>query len=376
MMQPIRILHCIFTSGVGGLEMGVVKLVNNITAPDISHAICTFTEQDADGGNCLESVTNTHCRVYKLNRRCGNDIRLVSQLMGVIKDFRPTVVHTRNWATYVEGALAAILTATPALVHGEHGTPSPGRLRHRLAYRALACRTKVVVAVSEALAQVYKSICRSWASEVRTIHNGVDERRYVPPASLAAAKVALGLPPTSPVIGSVGRFVPVKGFDVLLQSMKRITKAMPEAVLLLVGDGPEKASLRDIAKGCGLVDNVLFVGQRNNVVPYYQAMDVYVNSSHSEGISNGILEALACGVPVVGTDVGGTPEIVRCVENGAALVPPNNPDALYSALINHLEDESSRQLYRESARNAVCKHFSLGQMISQYEKLYREMSQI
>jgi glycosyltransferase involved in cell wall biosynthesis len=167
----------------------------------------------------------------------------------------------------------------------------------------------------------------------------------------------------------------VKGFDLLLESFAQIIKQVPKAVLLLVGDGPERAHLEATAHRLGLAPQIRFVGQQANVVPYYQAMDVYVNSSHSEGISNGILEALACGVPVVGTSVGGTPEILRSAAGGAVLIPPNDPGALTAALRVELANEHTRPARRDAARQAIRDYFSLQRMISQYESLYREVGQ-
>jgi glycosyltransferase involved in cell wall biosynthesis len=101
-------------------------------------------------------------------------------------------------------------------------------------------------------------------------------------------------------------------------------------------------------------------------------MDVYVNSSHSEGISNGILEALACGIPVVATAVGGTPEILRHAGIGGMLVPPKDPGALAGALIQYLQNGEGRPSHRKAARQTICNHFSLQRMISQYEAIYRD----
>jgi sugar transferase (PEP-CTERM/EpsH1 system associated) len=371
-MKPIRVLHCIFTAGVGGLEVGVVKLVNSITAAEIQQGVCAFTGPGGGNGSCFDGISNPHCRIFQLHRRRGNDVRLVGQLMRVIREFRPTVIHTRNWATYLEGAAAALMCSTPVLIHGEHGTPSPGRWRHKWAYRLLARRTRVVVTVSEALARLYHETCQSWATEVRTIHNGVDARRYVPPAEPAAAKAALGLPPSALVVGSVGRLELVKGFDVLLHAMARIVKDVPNALLLLVGDGSQRANLEATALQLGVARRVRFAGHRSEVVPYYQAMDVYVNASHSEGISNGILEALACGVPVVGTAVGGTPEILRKAGIGGRLVAPSNPEELAMVLVHFLQDSRRGTGYREAARQTACENFGLKQMVKRYENLYRE----
>jgi sugar transferase (PEP-CTERM/EpsH1 system associated) len=371
----IRVLHCIFTTSVGGLEVGVVKLVNHIQSPDIEQGICAFTGADGQNGSCLDAITNSRCRLYQLHRRCGNDPLMVAELLRVIREFRPHVIHTRNWATYLEGALATVLTSTPVLIHGEHGTPSPGRWRHRWAYRLLARRTRIVVTVSEALARHYQDTCRSWATEVRTIHNGVDDKCYVPAADTAAAKAALGLPAGALVAGSVGRLVPVKGFDLLLEATASILKAVPETHLLLVGDGPELQPLQAAAARLGITERVHFAGHKSDVVPYYQAMDVYVNSSHSEGISNGILEALACGVPVVATAVGGSPEILARAGIAGTLVPPEDAAALAAGLSQYLQNDKGRALRRAAGRQAIADHFNLSRMVSQYVALYRAVAE-
>ena len=371
-MKPIRVLHCIFTTAVGGLEMGVVKLVNSLDPSRFEHGICAFTSTEGNGESCLDALTNPSCRYFQLTRREGNDLRLVAQLVRVIREFRPTVVHTRNWATYLEGGLAATLTATPVLVHGEHGTPSPGLWRHRWAYRLLARRTRVVVTVSEALAKLYRETCRSWATEVQTIHNGVDEARFRPAADPSEIRRALGLPASATIVGSVGRLVPVKGFDVLLEAMVLVAQQHPEAVLVLVGDGSERAALQAQADRLGIADRVRLVGHRTDVVPWYQVLDAYVNSSHSEGISNGILEAMSCGVPVVATHVGGNPEILRRAGLGGTLVPPKDSQALAAAVLEILRDQPSRQLRRAAVRQAILSHFSLATMVARYAALYQD----
>ena len=369
-MKPIRVLHCIFSTNTGGLEAGVVKLINNIDHGEVEQAICSFTPPRTGGGSCLDALTNPHCRIYQLQRRRGNDLRLVGQLMDAIRDFRPTIVHTRSWGTYLEGAMAATLTGTPALVHGEHGTPSPGRWRHRWAYRLLARRTRVVITVSEALANHYREMCRGWGTVVRTIHNGVDDRHYVPAADPSAAKANLQLSPSALVVGTVGRLVPVKAFEVLIEAMAHVVRRQPEAVLLLVGEGPERERLVEVAERANIASHVRFVGHTSAVVPYYQAMDVYVNSSHSEGISNSILEAQACGVPVVATAVGGNPEILRHAGIGGMLVPPGVPEPLGEALARILEDRRGLPERRAAARRNVVENFSLRSMIENYKNIY------
>ncbi len=320
MVKEIRVLHCIFSPEIGGMETGLVNLINHPRSPVLRHAVCAYTPERGSPGSCFDRIQNPECRVFQLHRARGNDPQLVAQLLGVMRAYRPTVVHTRNWATYVEGAIAATLARAPALIHGEHGTPSPGLWRHKWAYRLLARRTQLVVTVSDALAEHYRTTYGYWAPTIRTIRNGVDMEKFSPTADRASAKAALGLAGLSPVVGSVGRLVPVKGYDILLRAAALLIRQRPDARFLLIGDGPEKTNLQSLARQLGVENHVQFAGEQADVVPFYQAMDLFVSSSHSEGISNVILEALACGVPVVGTEVGGTPEILRLA--GAAGIRP------------------------------------------------------
>src|SRR5437588_10888635 len=370
-MRPTRILHCIFNAEIGGMQNGLVNLLNHLQAPDLTHAVCAYAPAPGANGSCFARIRNPNCQVFQLQRSCGNDPRLLRHLVGVIRQFKPDVIHTRNWATYGEGAAAATLAGTPCLIHGEHGTPYFDGWKHKWAYRLLALKTRLVVTVSESLRRLYHATCGRWAARAQTIRNGVDDVRFAPAADRAAARAALGLPVSALVIGSVGRLVPVKGYDILLRAVAQVCKAIPRAHFVIVGPGPEFGNLTALAQALGVQDSVTFTGACANAPAVYHAMDLYVSTSRWEGISNTILEALASGVPVIGTAVGGTPEVLQMAGPSGALISPDDANELALAIVRWLDDPAHLRRRREAARDTIRQHFSLEKMLRSYESMYR-----
>jgi len=151
--------------------------------------------------------------------------------------------------------------------------------------------------------------------------------------------------------------------------MPELMKRFPTMKAILVGDGILKTELMDMAKRLGISDKVLFPGIRNDVSDILSTMDLFVITSLTEGICNAILEAMACGLPIIATDVGGNPEIVHNEETGL-LFPTKNVAGLVRAVERMLEDEERRKGYGEKAREMVEKRFSLQRMVNEYEGLY------
>jgi sugar transferase (PEP-CTERM/EpsH1 system associated) len=373
-MRQIRILHCIFNPEIGGMQNGLVNVINHLNREDLIHGVCAFEPAPSTKGSCLGRIRNPRCQIFQLQRSRGNDPKLVAGLVNVIRRFKPTVVHTRNWATYAEGCIAATLAGSHCVVHGEHGTPFFDGWKHRWAYRCLAMKTRLVVTVSDSLNRLYMENCGRWAAKVRTIRNGVDDVLFCPARDRAAPKRALGLAPDALVVGCVGRLVPIKGFDLLIRAMPEVLRQLPRTRFVMVGPGPELANLTDLAQQCGVLDKVTFLGNRGDPQLCYQAMDLYVSTSRWEGISNTVLEALACGVPVVATAVGGTPEVLHHVGDGGVLTPSENVERLACAIVDVLADDNGLRRRSEAAREAVRRHFSLRKMLESYESMYREVS--
>lgn len=207
-------------------------------------------------------------------------------------------------------------------------------------------------------------------SKVLTICNGVDTHRFCP-GGRQVARAALGIGPEAIVIGTVARLDPVKDQAGLLRAFSRVADD-PRALLLLAGDGPCRPELETTVSELGLDGRVRLLGERDDVPSVLAAMDVFVLCSIGEGISNTILEAMATGLPVVATRVGGNPELVVDGETGF-LVEPRSPAALAAPLRRYLEDPGLLAHHGRSARDLAEAEFSLERMVGAYEQLYERL---
>jgi glycosyltransferase involved in cell wall biosynthesis len=174
------------------------------------------------------------------------------------------------------------------------------------------------------------------------------------------------------VIGGIGRLDPVKGYDALIQVVARLVAEFPNVILALAGSGPDRERLSRIARESGIEPRVRFLGFHADVRPVYQALDVFAMPSLSEALPYAVLEAMASGLPVVGTTVGGVPEMIVPGETGL-LVPPCDPNALAESLRVLLRDAGLRARMGAAGRERVMRHFHERDMVRRTIELYRSM---
>jgi sugar transferase (PEP-CTERM/EpsH1 system associated) len=367
-MSDALVVHVVHSLGVGGLENGVVNLVNE-PRPGLRHAIVCLT---TDGP--LRARVAPGIDVVALGKRPGNDVRAFARLIRTLRAMRPAVVHSRNWAAF-DAVLAARLAGVAKVVHGEHGrdiTDPEGRnVRRNRLRRALAPLVRRFVAVSSDLHRWLVEDVRIPAGKVVTICNGVDTTRFGS-GDVAAARAGLGLPPGGLVVGTVGRLDPVKDQAGLIQAFDLVRARHPRAVLLVAGDGPCRSELEALVTSLGLGGQVRLLGERKDVPAVLHAMNVFVLPSIAEGISNTILEAMATGLPVVATRVGGNIELVDEGVTGT-LVPIRQPAALASAIGAYLGDRDQLVRHGRAARTRVLERFGLATMRDAYSALYADL---
>ncbi|PYM76606.1 MAG: sugar transferase [Candidatus Rokuibacteriota bacterium] len=362
-MLVVHIVHCL---EIGGLETGIVNLVNAPRAGQ-RHAVLCMTHGGANRANLRPEVG-----VFELHKADGNDPRTFARLVGLLRRLRPDVVHTRNWSAF-DGIMAGRLAGVGRIAHGEHGRefadPHGRNRRRKILRRLLAPLVDSFTTVSDDLRRWLIEDVRIRAAKVVRIHNGVDTARYSP-GDRAEGRAALGIPSGGTVVGTVGRLNPVKGHVTLIRAFARLATA--DAVLVVAGDGPCRDELHQCAKTLGLGDRVRFLGERHDVPRVLRAMDVFVLPSIAEGISNTTLEAMATGLPVVATRVGGNAELVVHGTTGR-LVPAENPEALAEGIAEYVSDPIRRLDHGARARARAVDVFGLDVMRDTYASLYARL---
>jgi len=364
----IRIVHVVHSLGVGGLENGVVNLVEGVQ-PGFRHAIVCLTTDGPLRWRLAPGV-----QVSTVGKRPGHDVRAFARLVRRLREIRPDIVHSRNWATF-DAVPAAWLARVPVVIHGEHGRdigdPEGRNARRNRIRRALAPMVTRFVTVSHDLRRWLLTVVGIPAAKVVTICNGVDTDRFAE-GDPTGARAALGLPLDRPIVGTVGRLDPVKDQAALVHAFARVRRDHPGAVLVIAGDGPCRADLEALVGTLGLGTDVRLLGERKDIPQVLRAMDVFVLPSIAEGISNTILEAMATGLPVVATRVGGTPELVDHARTGI-LVAAGDPEALAAAISAYVGDPPCRREHGRAARRLAVARFGLATMRQTYASLYRAL---
>ena len=364
----IHAVHVLDSLAVGGMENGVVNLVN-ATRDHLRHTVVTMSGRGPLSDRVPASVS-VHC----IGKRAGTDLAAVLRLSRLLRGLRPDVVHSRNWGAF-DSVVAARLAGLRTVVHGEHGREAsdpqgldPRRNRLRKVLSPLVSR---FVTVSLDLRSWLITAVRIPAHKVVTIHNGVDITRFCP-ADSAEARDALGLPIAATVIGTIGRLDPVKDQAGLIAAFSGLAESGASPILAIVGEGPSRPALENEIRQRGLSDRVRLLGERRDVPAVLRAFDVFVLPSRAEGMSNTILEAMATGLPVIATDVGGNPELVEPDVTGR-LVPAGDPPSLEVALRAYVTDPYLRSLQGKAGRERVLQHFSLDRMAQAHGGLYTSL---
>ena len=280
------------------------------------------------------------------------------------------VVHGYQWRPALIGALAGRLARVPLVLASKRSLTASDRTA-RYAWRWIGRLVDTIVVNAEALRD------EAVADGVRTrwvvLRNGIDVARFQEIAGRSEAKSALGLDPTRPVIGAIGRLETRKGHDRLLQALRDLAVGANGSTpqLLLVGDGPLRGRLEALARELGVDTAVRFTGSLVDVRPALAAMDIFVLPSREEGMSNALLEAMAAGRPVVATNVGGNGEIVDEGRTGI-LVRPDDGSALAAALHGLLSDHATAERLATAGREEASRRYDVRTMVDRMEAFYHE----
>lgn len=368
--SKIKILHILHSFNMGGLENGVVNLLNNSDHDMFEHEICCVTKS----GNAALRLKN-RIPIYEMYKHEGNDWRLIPKLAKLMKNRKPDIVHTRNWGT-VDGIVAAKLAGIRAVVHGEHGwnmdDPRGQNIKRRMLRKLLSGTVDHFLAVSENIKNWMIDSVGIKSRKISKILNGVDTNKFCAD-NKGVDRNKLGFANNAVIIGTVGRLDPIKDQQLLLNAFAKLNHEQENLCLIFIGDGPERKRLESIKRTFPCRDHIFFLGERHDIHEVLPMFDIFVLPSKNEGISNTILEAMATGLPVIATDVGGNPELVQHAHTGL-LIPPIDCDALVDAMNFYIEQAPHmRKIHGQNARDRAVRDFSLDSMVKQYETLYKTL---
>lgn len=367
--RRLRVMHVVNYLGRGGTELGVLKLMGGLSNEYFEHRLCTTRQFDPDFVRTYELMDILHVAG---SSREGLQFPLF-RLWKIFRQYRPHIVHTRNWGG-LEAVPAARLAGVPVVIHSEHGyevsslggIPRRQRIFRRMAY-AMADK---VFAVTRELCEYHAKQAWMRPDRIGVIRNGVDTLRFCPCTVMRdRIRRRLGFAEDCIVIGSVGRMVPIKDYSTLLEAAQQLAGRINLHVLL-VGNGPELDSLeRRVRESAWLRGRVSFVGVSEQVPDLLNAMDIFVLPSLGEGMSNTLLEAMACGLPLVTTCVGGNPEVVEDGRSGW-LFAPGDISRLTDRIERLAANPEIRRTLGEAARERALTVFSLDRMMESYRSLY------
>lgn len=369
------IAHVIFRLDVGGLENGLVNIINGLPKGKFRHVII-----------CLTDYTDFHKKIdpeielVALHKQPGHDIGLYWRLFKTFRRLRPDIVHTRNLAA-LEAQLPAWLARVKRRIHGLHGWDASAsdavNSRHLKLYKLMDSLVQRYIPLSDELEGFLLRQVTVTRKKITKICNGVDTQRFTPANEDRRQVLPVEfLPDSGLLIGTVGRLEAVKNQLLLVNGFIDVITRNPELAqrlrLMLVGDGSMRDVIEQRISEAGIEQLVWMTGSRNDVPELMAALDLFVLPSKAEGISNTILEAMATGLPVIATDVGGNAQLVIDGKTGL-IIPSDAVTVLADKLQLYTNDPLLLEQHSTAARARVEQQFSLNYMVSQYQAVYEAL---
>ena len=359
----------------GGAQRQVVELANNLDESQFEVHVCSLSSYVPLAAMLKEGKAQLHI--------LGRDFRwnpsLVLGLTNLLRRLRADIVHSYLFGADIVTRLASRLLGTPVVIGSERNTRQMVTFRHKLAYRLTKSCIDLVIANSRAGAEFHRQLHGYKPSQYRVVYNGVDTRRFAP-ASGKRIREELGIAPDEPVVGMFASLKPQKNHTLFYAAAAHVLDRMGHVCLMLVGDelhggvhgsNEYKRQVDGLARRLGIRSKCLMLGNRDDVWRLYPACDVTVLSSLYEGTPNVVLESMACGVPVVVTDVSDNSIIVPDGQVGY-VVPNRRPRIMADRICRLLEDDQLRQSMSRCARVWAMREFSTKRLAEKTAAIYQE----
>ena len=367
-MRAAGILYVIAQLGAGGTERQILSLLRGLDRSLYDPEVVTFTP-----GGALESAFREACPLQVMPKSPATEARVFLALAERVRRTRPAIVHTSLFPANWRGAIAAALSARPlfiASVRNMGAWMGPGR---RFVEGMVLRSADAVIVNSEAVARDLVVNAGARRSTIRVVPNGVDLDLYRPPRDGEGDLCEeLWSDRGSECVGAVMSLTSKKNPFLLVEAARRVVAARPGTRFFIAGEGPLRFEIERRISGAGLAGRVQLVGLRSDVPELLRSIDLLALPSDREGLPNVVLEAMATGLPVVATAVGGTPEIVREGLTGR-LVPPGDPETFARAIVEILSEPGASSRMGQEGRRVAISEYGLGTMVERTQALYSDL---
>jgi glycosyltransferase involved in cell wall biosynthesis len=362
-----KVAHLTFDMSIGGAEQVIVNLVSHTDQSKYDVSVICLQEPLGPLGRKLQ---NNGYVITSLERKPGLDLDLIRGLRDYIRRQHIDVLHCHQYTPFVYGVFSSLCTRT-RIVFTEHGRFHPDRRKAKrvLVNPILSRLADHVTAISAATRDALITYENMPESKIRVIYNGLDDSPYLGTLGDAELKRSLGVGVDARVLGTVARLDPIKNHKMMIKALAKVLKTCPDTFLVIVGDGPERATLESFAIDRQVFSHVVFTGFREDVYRYLKIMDLFLLTSFSEGTAMTLLEAMACGIPCIATKVGGNPEIVADGETGF-LIPDDEEQALAERILCLLRSRDLLKQMGAAGRKKFEERFTVQKMVRSYQELY------
>lgn len=368
-MKP-KVLIMIATDPIGGPGKGLFQFFKYAPREEFDYVLCNFDVKDHLFGQFIQEARRLGLNMLLLRQRLAIDPWLIPEARRIVVKHGINVIQTHSYKANVLGFCLRLLWGKPWIAFAHGYTHGGWKIRiYQLIDKIVLRYADRVIAVSESMKTLLVQLGVQ-EEKIRLIYNAI-ELPHQNPEGATVVRDRHGLAPDRKVIGVIGRLSPEKGLMDFLKALEQTITSMPNVVALLVGEGPDQAALEQFATSHGLGERVVFTGYQEKVADYYQALDLLVLPSLTEGLPNVVLEAMSFGVPVLATNVGGVSEIINA-DNGV-LVPPGDPDTLAAKMVELLRDDVSRRIIGCRGRDSLFPRFAPDHRVRQILSVYNEL---
>lgn len=358
--RPVRVVHVLPNLSTGGMERLLIEMLRHTDRSLVAPRVLCIGQR----GELADEAERMGVRVDALGQPTGRNYGLIFTLARWFRAADTEVVHTHGPYSHFYGALAARLSGGRPLVHTKHGFLWPWTRRAYWQSRLAGKLSTRVVAVSNDLAEHARLNEKLPNGRLEVLYNGIDTHKFEP-----AAGAGVG-PPTAIM---VARFSSEKDFETLLRATKRVLERQPNFRLKLIGDGPLHDEMQTLGTQLAIERAVEFLGNRQDVPALLSTADMFILSTHTEGMSISLLEAMAAGLPVIATSVGGNPEVIVEGQTGF-LVPRASPESLAEKIVWLLDHPGEAKYMGRAGRKRVETQFDVRLTTKAYERLYIQVS--